>query len=66
MARVAIHAVVDISADTRVREPGRIVSSVATGAGKDGIVRRIRVAISAHAVRIAVIEREKRVIRRRQ
>lgn len=40
--------------------------SVAIGAGKDGVVIRIRVACSAYAVRIPVSKREEGVILRRQ
>ena len=63
MALITINAVVDISADIRVVEIGRVIAAMASGALKDGVVVRISVARGAHVIRIAVIRREPRVLR---
>jgi len=54
MALVAVHAVVDIPADVRVTEIGRVPAPVATRALENRVVVRIRVAGRAHAVSIPV------------
>ena len=62
VALVAIHAVVHVPADVRMFEIGRVVISMASGALKNGVVACIRVAGSAHAIRVAMIQIEIRVI----
>ena len=65
MALITIDAVVDIPADIRVVEIGRVIAAMfmASGACKDGIVVRTNVARGAHVIRIAVTCRERRVLR---
>ena len=63
MALIAINTVVDIPADIRVVEIGRVIVAMATGALEDGVVVRINVARGAHVIRIAVSGRELRVLR---
>ena len=65
MALITINAVVDITADIRVVEIGRVIAAMvmASGARKDGVVVRTNVARGAHVIRIAVIRRELRVLR---
>ena len=65
MARVAVHAVVDVAVDAAVPRVG-CRRGVARGAGKDGVIRGIGVAGSAHAICVAMPEREERVIAGRQ
>ena len=61
MALVAVHAVVYVSADALVILVGLILG-VAVRALKDGIIIRIDVAGRAHAIRVAVISWELRVL----
>ena|ERR1700757_4790216 len=63
MALVAIDAVVNVPRNVGVREVGRIVTAVAAGALEDGVVSGIGVARCAHALGIAVRDRELRVLR---
>ena len=65
MALITINAVVDIPADIRMVEIGRVIAAMvmASGACKDGVVVRTNVARGAHIIRIAVIRRELRVLR---
>ena len=63
MALITINAVVDIPADIRVVEIGRVIAAMASGALKDGVVVRISVTRGAHVIRIAVTRREPRVLR---
>ena len=63
VAPVTINAVVDIPADIRVVEIGRVIVAMATGALEDGVVVRIDMACGAHVVRIPVVCREIRVLR---
>ena len=65
MARVAVHAVIDVAVDAAVPRVG-CRCGVARGAGKDGVIRGIGVAGSAHAICVAMPEREERVIAGRQ
>src|SRR5579859_7841450 len=58
----AVDAVVDISVHVGVVEVGRIVAAVAAGAGEHRVIGRIGVAGGAHAVGIAVVQREEGVI----
>ena len=58
MALIAIYAVVNIPADVRVAEIGRVSSPVALRALEDQVVRRIDVARSAHAVGVPMIQGE--------
>ena len=62
MALIAIHAVVDISAEVWVIEIGRVPASVALRTLENQVVRGISMARSAHAVGIAVIHGEIGVI----
>jgi len=62
VALITINAVVDIPADIRVAEVGRVIAAMATGALEDGVVVRINVASGAHVIRIAVSRRESRVL----
>lgn len=63
MALIAINTVVDIPADIRVVEIGRVIVAMATGALEDGVVVRINMARGAHVIRIAVSGWELRVLR---
>ena len=63
MALIAIDTVVDIPGHVVVLEIVGVVSAVASGALKDGVVVRIGMARRAHVVRIAVAGRELRVLR---
>ena len=63
MAVVAIHTVVDIAANTLVPSVG-VRFRVAVGALKDGVVARIGMAGSTHAIRSTMIGRKPRVIKR--
>ena len=63
VALIAVNAVVDISRNIFVPEIARIVSSVAARALEDGIVVRVRVAGGAHAVSVAMIDGELRILR---
>ena len=63
MARVTIDAVVDIPANVRVFEIGRVIAAMAPGALEDGVVVRIDMARGAHIVRVPVVRREIRVLR---
>ena len=62
MALVTIHAVVYVSANALVILIG-LALGVTVGALENGIVVRIDVAGRAHAVRVAVVDRELRVLR---
>jgi hypothetical protein len=62
MALIAIHTVVDISAEVRVLEIGRVPAPVALRTLENQVVRGISMARSAHAVGIAVIHGEIGVI----
>ena len=61
MTLVAVHAVIDISADTRVPRV-RLGLGVATSALKNGVIVRIGVAGRAHAVGIAMVHGEPGVV----
>ena len=65
MALIAIHTVVDISAEVRVIEIGRVPASVALRTLENQVVCGIRMARSAHAVGIAVIHGEIGVVEHR-
>ena len=65
MTRVAVHAVIDVAVDAAVPRVG-CRCGVARGAGKDGVIRGVGVAGGAHAICVAVPEREERVIAGRQ
>jgi hypothetical protein len=54
VALVTIHAVIDIPADVRVTEIGRVPAPVATRALENRVVARIRVAGRAHTVSVPV------------
>ena len=58
MALIAIHAVVDIPTDVRVREIGRVPAPMATRALENHVVRGIDVAYAADAVGSAMIHGE--------
>ena len=61
MACIAVDAVVDVSADAIMSRVG-CGSSMASGAAKDGVIRRIGVARSADSICVTVIEREERMV----
>ena len=63
MALVAVHAVVHIPVDLRMAKVVRVISAMALRALEDRIIVRIRMARQAHTVRIAVRNREARVLR---
>ena len=63
VALVAVHAVIDVAIDVRVVEVRRVVAAMALRALEDRVVVRIGVACGAHAVGVAVINRELRVLR---
>jgi hypothetical protein len=63
MALVTIDTVVDIAANIRVLEIGRIIAAVASGALEDGVVVRINMARGAHVVGVAMAGRELCVLR---
>jgi len=62
MALIAVYAVVDIPADVRVMEIGRVSAPMANGALEDRVVRGINVACGAHAIGPAVIHGEIRMV----
>ena len=63
VALVAVHAVVHVAVHLRVVEVVRIIPAVAASALEDGVIVRIRMARRAHAIGIAVIDGEARVLR---
>jgi hypothetical protein len=62
VALVTVHAAVYVSTNIRMFEIGCVVISMASSALEDGIIARVRMASSAHAIRISVIRREVRVV----
>ena len=60
---IAVDAVVDIPVHVRVMEIRRVIAAMATGALEHGVVIRTGVAREANAVRAAVVDRERRVLR---
>jgi len=62
MALVAVHTVVDISIDALVVLV-RLRFRVAIGALENRVVIRIRMARCAHPIRVAMVDRERRVLR---
>jgi len=63
MALIAVNAVVDVARDLLMAEVVGVIAAVASGALEDRIVARVRVARQAHAVGIAMVDGELRVLR---
>lgn len=65
MTRIAVHTVVDIAIDSAV--PGvSCRRCMTTGAGEDGVIRRVGMACGANPIGVAMVDGEERVIGRRQ
>src|SRR5215472_1646566 len=66
VARVAVHAVVDITVHVGVIEAGCVVAAMAARALEHRVIGRIGMAVGAHALGVAVVDREEGVITGRQ
>ena len=60
---VAVHAVVNVPVHIRMAKVGRVIAAMALGALEDRVVIRVGMARRAHAVGVAVRNRELGVLR---